>query len=96
MTITSLLHERIESVCPISGVSLGSHNDKSTWRINFRPEATPVQRAAAQTVLDAFDVATEEQKFLKAEGDKRVFKANLLAQPNKTVTIQDLLDLGLL
>ena len=47
-----------ESRIPIDGVSIKLPNDKATWRIDFKPEATPEQRAAAQQVLQDFDPAT--------------------------------------
>jgi hypothetical protein len=49
------LHNKIQAVAPIDGVSVGIVSDKSTWRINFQPAATSLQRAAAQTVIDNYD-----------------------------------------
>jgi hypothetical protein len=49
------LHDQIQAVCPIDGVSVGRENDKLTWRIDFKPEATAPQRANAQAVVAAFD-----------------------------------------
>lgn len=48
------LDKAIKTVCPIDGVSIGRKDDKSTWRIDFRPEATQTQRDAAQAILSAF------------------------------------------
>ena len=96
MDIVRILHERIAAICPITGVGLGEITDKSTWRIDFRPEATTQQRADAQAVIAAFDVALEEQKLKDADQAKVDKKASLLTQPNKSVTVQDLIDLGLL
>jgi DNA mismatch repair ATPase MutS len=45
------LDNAIKAVCPIHGVS----GQQGAVRIDFRPEATGQQRAAAQAVLDAFD-----------------------------------------
>lgn len=45
------LHQSVESVCPIDGI--GGTNQLP--RIDFKPEATPEQRAAAQAVVDSFD-----------------------------------------
>ena len=94
--LVDVLDEKLQAVAPIFGVAIGSLNTKQTWRIDFKPEATPSQRAAAQAVVDAFDVAAEEQKLKDAEQAKQDKKASLLNQPNKSVTIQDLIDLGLL
>lgn len=61
MSVAQTLHTAVELVCPIQGVSVGRKNDKTTWRINYKQEATPAQRAAAQAVVDALDVAVAEQ-----------------------------------
>ena len=50
------LDAAIKAVCPIHGVSIGRVNDKQTWRIDFRDEATAQERDAARAALDAFDV----------------------------------------
>jgi len=55
MGIVLQLHEKIITVCPIHGVSIGRRDDKATWRIDFKDEATEQQRSAARVVLDAFD-----------------------------------------
>jgi len=96
MEIVSTLHGRIDTVCPILGVSIGSRDDKSTWRIDFKPEVTAQQKLNAQAVIDAFDVVAEEKKLKDADQARVDKKANLLTQPNKSVTVQDLLDLGLI
>ena len=36
---------------PIIGVSLGDLADRSTWRVQFDPAATPTQQAQAATIL---------------------------------------------
>ena len=46
----------VDSVCPNHGISFGRLNDKTTWRIQFKDEATDPQRAAAQSVVDALDI----------------------------------------
>lgn len=52
MTIVEL-DQAIKAVCPATGVSVGTLSDKTTWRIDFQPEATEPQRAAAQAVVAA-------------------------------------------
>ena len=54
--LPEILHTQIAAVAPITGIALGNLDDKSTWRINFNPEATPAQRAQAQAVVAAFVV----------------------------------------
>jgi hypothetical protein len=55
MTLLIELDRAIKVVCPIHGVSIGRKDDRSTWRIDFKAEATPAQRAAAETVLADYD-----------------------------------------
>ena len=55
------LHNDVVAVCPLTGISLGDETDKSTWRVNFKPEATDQQKADAQAVIDAFDIAAWEE-----------------------------------
>lgn len=50
------LHDAVEKVAPIDGVSLESKRDKSTWRIDFKKEATQKQKDAAQKVIDEFEI----------------------------------------
>ena len=71
------LHSAIAAVCPIDGVSIGRKNDKSTWRIDFRPEATDAQKAAARAALDAFDVAAEAARALAAAGREQAVQAKM-------------------
>lgn len=56
MTLTRL----IQAVAPIEGVSIGQQDNKATWRVDFRPEATPIQKAAAQIVIAGFDPDTAD------------------------------------
>ena len=49
------LDAAIAAVCPISGVSLGTEADKSTWVIHFLGHATDEQRAKAHDVMTAFE-----------------------------------------
>lgn len=50
----------------IDGVSIGDVHNKQTWRIDFKPEATPEQVASALAIVQALDypayVAAETQR----------------------------------
>src|SRR5690349_2551895 len=52
------LDQRIKTLCPADGISIGLRNDKSTWKVNSRPEATPQQIATAQTEISNFDTTS--------------------------------------
>ena len=54
------LLRQIEAAAPIVSFSYNLDQPKSTWVIEFKPEATAEQRAAAQAVIDGFDVAAVE------------------------------------
>ena len=60
----------IKAVCPIDGVSIGTWTDKMTWRIDFTPEATTEERAAAQSVVDAFDPTVPVPAEVRVETDE--------------------------
>jgi hypothetical protein len=51
------LDKELAAVAPIDGVAVGVVGDRSTWRIDFQPQATDAEKAAAQAVLMAFDVS---------------------------------------
>lgn len=70
-----ILETRISLVAPIEGVSIGNLTDKGTWLIQFKAEATQEQRAAAQSVIDQFDVAAEDAIAL---ADQVEYKASIL------------------
>jgi hypothetical protein len=60
MTVTAKLDTALRAVAPISGVSIGRPDDKSSWRVDFLPQATQAQRDAATSVIASFDVAATE------------------------------------
>lgn len=55
-SIQAQVDEALRAVCPVDAVSFGKINDKATWVLQFAPTATDPQKAAAQAVIDAFDV----------------------------------------
>lgn len=59
LTLAPVVESVVAEVAPVHGVSIGTPQDKSTWRISFKSEATDQQRAAAAAVLASFDVAAE-------------------------------------
>lgn len=57
----SLLHTQLTTAgIPVNGISIGRKNDRSTWRVDFAPEATDEQKAQAAQIVAAFDVAKIE------------------------------------
>jgi hypothetical protein len=49
------LHQAVAAVAPVVGVSIGEETEKDTWQIDFAPEATEQQRAAAEAVIAELD-----------------------------------------
>lgn len=71
------LSAEIAAVCPINGVSIGRWDDRATWQVDYKPEATPEQRGAAQTVINTFDVLTVEKKEIAADVDTEAERRRL-------------------
>lgn len=60
------LHETVAAAAPIYGVKVGKPDDRATWAIDFKDEATPEQRAAAQAAMDGWTEPVERRKVLKS------------------------------
>ena len=65
MTITERVTAYIAAVCPIHGDSIGRKDDKNTWRIDYKPEATQAQKDAALAALNGIDIAAAESDIAK-------------------------------
>jgi len=52
--IAGALDEKIKKVAPIHGVSIEDKDDKSTWRIDFKDEATEKQKVKAVKIMDKY------------------------------------------
>lgn len=63
------LDSEIQKVCPIFGVSIGRKEDKATWRIDYKPEATQEQRDAAVSVMESY---VWDDKPIKNETEMRI------------------------
>ena len=51
------LHAQLTAAgIPVSGISIGRNDDRSTWRVDFAPEATDEQKAQAAQIVAAFDL----------------------------------------
>jgi len=57
---TMKLHERLAGVAPIEGVSIGTLEDKQTWKVEFANAATQNHRNAAKAVIDGWTDADWE------------------------------------
>lgn len=88
------LHDAIASVCPIAGISIGSWDDRGTWRIAFGDGATQQQRESASALLKTFGPFAPSNGDVKAEARRRILavfpdwkQANMTA---RGVELQDI------
>lgn len=70
MALQDYLDQEIKKICPIHGISFGKLDDKSTWRFNFKKEATDEQRILALVYIEKFEWNEENQK--KADEDRKI------------------------
>lgn len=61
------LTEAVRAVCPADGVSTGRWDDRATWRLDAKQEATPEEIEAAHAVMAAFDPWGEGEAKTDAE-----------------------------
>lgn len=60
-TFGEKLDSAIRAVCPhITGISVGRREDRATWRITFKDEASDSERAAAHAVMMAHADVTDD------------------------------------
>lgn len=52
------LHQEVEALAPIYGLSVGTPSDPKTWRIDFKPEANDAQRSAVMAFISKADPAS--------------------------------------
>lgn len=76
------LSDALEKVAPISGVRIGRRDDRTTWTVDFRPDATKAEREAAMSIIASFDQNIVAQEPLTVSGlakiliDKGVLSAD--------------------
>lgn len=61
------LNDAISKVAPIDGVRIGNKDDRNTWAIYFKPEATKEQREAAESALRSFSPSAKRPDPLTAD-----------------------------
>lgn len=66
------LHGALSTVCPIDSVSVGTWDDRGTWRLTYAEGATDVQKAKAADLLVSFDFAVPTVDQINAERDRRL------------------------
>lgn len=55
VALSSVIVAAISAVAPITRFSLGKIDDKSTWRIDFKADATSQEKMAAIALIQAFN-----------------------------------------
>lgn len=87
------LHNAIEAVAPIFGVSVPNFGDPTTVRIDFKDEATDEQRKAAQAVLSAYDWVDVPMKTHKEKAFEAII-ADYIANKPQVLNGIDLTDIN--
>ena len=61
MTAQGRITLLVAAVAPIDGISFGKFDDKTTWAIQFKPEATQAEIYASHAVIDNIENELEKQ-----------------------------------
>lgn len=69
---TAEVHTLVANVAAIEGISFGKLDDKATWRIEFAGGVSDADKAAAQAVLNAFDLSEPTIKDIINERERRL------------------------
>lgn len=69
---TDRILEKLRSVAPIESISIGSFQDKSSWKVFFSAEATQAQRTQAQLAIDNFNLDEPSSEDIKEEANRRM------------------------
>lgn len=78
MAMQDYLDEEIKKICPIDGISFGKLDNKATWQVHFRNEATFEQRQRAQSFIEDFVWTPELEKAQMKKRKVEEFKDNPL------------------
>lgn len=57
------LHNTLNAVYPVAGVSIGDPNDRSTWRIDFQDGTPDGVAASLQAALQSFDISVAQKLY---------------------------------
>lgn len=82
MNIAALIDQALRTAgIPIISVTVGNDDDRSTWRVEFAPEATDQQKADAAALLESIDVSPEalaESKLQYAMSNDKLVRAVII------------------
>jgi hypothetical protein len=66
------LQDALTQVCPVDCMSIGTWEDRGTWRIFYKDTATDVQKANAVAMMMTFDFNVPTVEQVNAERDRRL------------------------
>lgn len=69
MITPNIIHDKIAAVCPIGGISFVDFNDRSTWLVDYLPQATEQQKSAAAALIASYDALSDKKAELKKKVD---------------------------
>ena len=86
LNIASTLHAQLVAAgIPIIGLSIGSSTDKTTWVVQ-----PPDLQSAAQPIIDAFDIASQELAFqwctLRSIRDNKLYSCDFTQAADSPLT----------
>lgn len=89
MKMQVAIDQAIKAVCPIHGISFVNVDDKTTWLIDFKDEATNVQKELAQKLINDFVWDDVTQQKYDQDKLKNEYKDDLLAKTLYKVWLKD-------
>lgn len=72
MTDLNYLVTEIEQLAPVDGVSIGSWQDKTTWRVDYKASATPGERNAVSAFINSLNANTPTINDVRSEAQRRI------------------------
>lgn len=73
----SKLHEEIEKIADISGISIGIENDKSTWVVRYNSAPTDAQIGQVKTIINNCDINEPELSSMSIDIKLTVLQARI-------------------
>ena len=81
MIFAHILHDEINKIVPIDGVSIGLEDDRSTWTCHFKAEPTQEQLDKVASIIDNIKFISNEEhleninsRMKLTEGDWKVLR----------------------
>lgn len=98
--LPNYVDQELRKICPIDGVVIHNRQDRSTWRVFYKAEATQEQKDAAQDFINnlVFDEQKKQEQIKKIRNDNASKNLSLRGcfriekRLNPALTFSDYLD----